>query len=122
MRQFARLVGCQSARDGKRPFSIHAKVKGPSASLYSPTVDQKSKERLGSSARVIILPNDMTAAISGRNLPVISFVWKFPAGSKYENSSSIGVSHYLRHALFMVYSRVMIKYKNWSRAIRHSRD
>lgn len=48
------------------------------------------------------LPNNLSVAACGGLAPSVGFIWKIPAGSRYEDSKSAGLSHYLRHAFFAV--------------------
>ena len=53
-------------------------------------------------AKLTTLSNNLTITTSSAVLPAAGLVWKIPAGSRYEQPSTIGLSHYLRHALFAV--------------------
>lgn len=52
--------------------------------------------------KVINLPNHLMVATTERRSPAVGMVWKLPAGSKYEGPEAAGLSHFLRHALFLV--------------------
>jgi predicted Zn-dependent peptidase len=57
--------------------------------------------------QLAVLANNVTTVTSGTVSPAVGLIWKIPAGSRYENSNTTGLSHYLRHAFFAVTSPLL---------------
>jgi hypothetical protein len=82
-----------------RRLSAQVQVEGKEAGV-PPSAQTTTAQ---GTAKLTTLGNNLTVTTSSAVLPAVGLVWKIPAGSRYEQPSTTGLSHYLRHALFAVF-------------------
>jgi hypothetical protein len=96
-RLYSGQVQLDSSNQGLAINGMGAQGPREGAPVYSTVRSEMRPE-----VRSAVLGNNVMIATSGAVNPVAGLAWKIPAGSRYEDADTSGLSHYLRHAFFSV--------------------
>ncbi|PJF17892.1 LuxS/MPP-like metallohydrolase, partial [Paramicrosporidium saccamoebae] len=97
-----RLFSGQTQLDAMSQEIFKEAVRGSHTGAKSGSEPDIKTPKSTSTPQLAVLANNVMVATSGAVSPAVGLMWKIPAGSRYEDASTTGLSHYLRHAFFAV--------------------